>query len=165
LFVKEKSMELKNYIDIGVKETGSQKNLANLLGQKSEAITAAKANRRGLPIDACIKLARLINADPLEVIAASELTTEKKPEKREFWRPFVEHAHAACALLAVTAALTLMPTAPADAAESTSRQQGHDIQMAETRGGYANPEDRSYRARIGAIGVLANQRTGFLRGG
>ncbi|MDR0674614.1 MAG: hypothetical protein LBF93_13395 [Zoogloeaceae bacterium] len=78
-------MNLKNYIEIGEKRLGGRSTLANHLDIHRDALTAAKSNRRGLPNDACIKLAQLTSVEPLEVIAASELVTEKKPEKRDFW--------------------------------------------------------------------------------
>ena len=57
-------------------------------------ITNAKAHRRGLPNYACVVLADLVGAERIEVIAASELVTEKNPEKREVWLPFVLAAEA-----------------------------------------------------------------------
>jgi plasmid maintenance system antidote protein VapI len=81
-------MELRDYIDEGTNIIGSQKGLAEAIGQYPSTLRRVRVNRKGLPIDACIKLAKIIDADPLEVIAASELVTEKKPEKRAFWAPF-----------------------------------------------------------------------------
>jgi hypothetical protein len=85
-------MELKNYIEQGEKKTGSRKHLAEALEQNPNAITGAKAHRQGLPNYACIKLADLIGVDRLAVIAASELVTEKKPERKAVWHPFVQAA-------------------------------------------------------------------------
>jgi hypothetical protein len=78
-------MEIRDYINAGTQKLGSQKALAEQLAQFSETLRSARAGKRGLPNDACIKLAQLLDADPLQVIAASELVTEKKPEKRDFW--------------------------------------------------------------------------------
>ncbi len=92
-------MQLRDYINAGINSTGSQRDLADHLGTSSQQITNAKAQRAGLPNDACVKLATLIHANPLEVIAASELATEKKVEKREFWSHLlgqmssIKHAH------------------------------------------------------------------------
>lgn len=59
------------------------------LGQEREALSGAKASRRGLPAYACIKLAKLIGVEPISVIAASELVTEKKEERRAEWLPLL----------------------------------------------------------------------------
>ena len=42
-----------------------------------------KQHKRGLPDPMCIKLAHLIGADPLHVIAASNLVTEKNSGRRK----------------------------------------------------------------------------------
>ncbi|MDR0737129.1 MAG: hypothetical protein LBF51_09970 [Zoogloeaceae bacterium] len=111
-------MKLRDYIGTGTEKTGSQKALAEHLGLYAEDLRGANRGKRGLPNDACIKLAKIIDADPLEVIAASELATEKKPEKRAFWLPFVEHAKAASILaLAVTASLMTNGTEAKDNAQ------------------------------------------------
>lgn len=89
LVVKEK-MELRYYIEQGEREAGGRKQLAEALEQNPNAITGAKAHRQGLPNYACVKLADLIGADRLAVIAASELVTEKLPGRRAVWHPFVE---------------------------------------------------------------------------
>ncbi|MDR0672617.1 MAG: hypothetical protein LBF93_02935 [Zoogloeaceae bacterium] len=78
-------MKLRDYIEEGTKKTGNQKELAFYLGLPAQNLTNAKAHNRGLPNDACVKLAQLLNIEPIEIIAASELTTEKKPERRDFW--------------------------------------------------------------------------------
>lgn len=78
-------MTLSEYIDAGAKKAGSVAELGRLLGLSREATTAAKSERRQLPIDACIKLADYIEADRIAVISANELATEKKEEKRAFW--------------------------------------------------------------------------------
>jgi plasmid maintenance system antidote protein VapI len=78
-------MEIKNYISIGTEKLGSQKALAEFLGIPATSIRNVNCGRQGLSNVTCVKLAQLIETDPLEVIAASELVTEKKPEKRAFW--------------------------------------------------------------------------------
>lgn len=94
-------MELRNFIEAGEEKVGGRKPLALILEQAPNAITNAKANRQGLPNYACVKLAELLGVERIEVIAASELVTEKNPERREVWLPFVlaaearQHAQAA----------------------------------------------------------------------
>lgn len=105
-------MTLREFIDSASKIAGDQKRLAEKLGVVPQDLTGAKAGRRGLPNDACVKLAQITGADPLEVIAASELATEKKPEKRAFWESY--QARAACMAIALTA-LNVATPSPAEA--------------------------------------------------
>lgn len=88
-------------------KAGGRKQLATILDQNPEALTSAKAHRRGLPAYACISLAKLINVNPLEVIAASELVTEKKEERRAVFLPFVQHLSLAKHLAMATMATGL----------------------------------------------------------
>lgn len=78
-------MELRDYIEAGVKAAGTGRKLAEWLGIAANELTDAKGHRRGLPNHACVKLAKIVGVDPLAIIGASELVTEKKEEKREFW--------------------------------------------------------------------------------
>lgn len=82
-------MELRDYINLGIVEFGTISELAEELGLQRESLSAAKAHRRGLPAYAIVKLARILNIDVQTLIAASELVTERKEEKRAFWLPFV----------------------------------------------------------------------------
>ncbi|MDR2244804.1 MAG: hypothetical protein LBE15_05290 [Burkholderiales bacterium] len=88
-------MKLNDYIQIGINTTGSGAELSRRLDMLYNNFCDAKAEKRGLPSHACVKLAEIINADPLEVIAASEMVTEKKPERQALWRRVLEHRHAA----------------------------------------------------------------------
>ena len=86
-------MELKDYIKIGIDQTGgTTKGLAKVLKLEKQdtVVTDAKAHRRGLPSYACIILADVIEASRIEVIAASALVTEKNPEKRAVWKQIIE---------------------------------------------------------------------------
>jgi hypothetical protein len=78
-------MELKDYIEDGARKAGSLTALGKFLDLDQRNLTSAKAHRRALPIDLCIKLADYIGADRIAVISANELATEKKEEKRAFW--------------------------------------------------------------------------------
>jgi hypothetical protein len=42
----------------------------------------AKNGKRGLPVYACVALAKLLEVPPMEIIAASELVTAKTEERR-----------------------------------------------------------------------------------
>lgn len=87
-------MELKDYIEAGIEKLGNSVSLAKHLGQDPTVIRNAKGHRRGLPNYACVVLADLLGVERIEVIAASELVTEKNPERREVWLPFVRMAEA-----------------------------------------------------------------------
>jgi hypothetical protein len=83
-------MELRDYIEKALQAPMTGRELASHLGIGANELTDAKGGRRGLPNHACVKLAKLIKEEPLEIIAASELATEKRPEKQEFWRRILE---------------------------------------------------------------------------
>lgn len=81
-------MQLRDYIEQGIEKCPNGKTgraLATYLGVGSNELSDAKGHRRGLPNHACVKLAKLTGHEPLNIIGASELVTEKKEEKREFW--------------------------------------------------------------------------------
>lgn len=82
-------MLLRDYIDEGAKKAGSLTALGNMLGMSQPQISGVKAHRRALPIDGAVKLADYIGADLRAVLAANELVTEKKEEKRAFWSTFL----------------------------------------------------------------------------
>lgn len=83
-------MTLRDYILLGIKEAGSSQELAEMLSVTPQALSAAKAGKRGLPVASCFQLAKLTEHDPAIVIAASELATEKKPERIIFLLRFVQ---------------------------------------------------------------------------
>lgn len=83
-------MDLLGYITNGIAKTGGVIALAEKLGVSRTHLADAKAMRRGLPTFACVRLAQLIDKDERCVIAASELVTEKNPERRAVWLPFVQ---------------------------------------------------------------------------
>lgn len=109
-------MELRDYLKIGATKAGSLTALGRELGLMQQAIDAAKAHKRALPLDAVFKLSDYIGADLKAVIAANELVTEKKEEKRNFWAPFVETARAAVAVLTIATVVNLSTATPAQAA-------------------------------------------------
>lgn len=89
-------MEQRDYIDAGIKIKGSAAALARWLDQGEGAMRDARQNKRGLPIYACVSLAKLLDVPPMEIIAASELVTAKTEERRALFLPFlqgVKHAH------------------------------------------------------------------------
>jgi len=76
-------MNLKEYIEMGEQAAGNQVKLAAYLEQNDSNMRKMKQDKRGLPDPMCIKLAHLVGVDPLQVIAASNLVTEKNTERRK----------------------------------------------------------------------------------
>lgn len=101
-------MELKELIEIAERAAGSQKALGLLIGQSPSAIRSSKAGIGGLPTYACIQIAKLIGVPEITVIAASELVTEKKAERRAIFAPFV--GRAASVLIGGIILLNMSPT-------------------------------------------------------
>jgi hypothetical protein len=86
----ENFMDLNAYITKGIEIAGGIVALADHLHIDRTNLANAKAGRRGLPGYACVGLAQLIGEDERHVWAASELVTEKNPERRALWLPFVQ---------------------------------------------------------------------------
>lgn len=82
-------MNLSEIISKGAEVAGSQKALATALGIQPTHLSNAKAGKYGLPSYACVKLGSILGIEPMTVIAASELVTEKNPERRAIFAPFV----------------------------------------------------------------------------
>lgn len=78
-------MDLKSFIERAEKAVGSQRTLGQMIGQSPSALRSAKAGLIGLPSYACVMIAEIIGEDKIVVIAASELVTEKKQERRKIW--------------------------------------------------------------------------------
>ena len=115
-------MELRDYIELGIRLKGSVKQLADHLEIESNNLTGAKAHRRGLPAHACVKLSDLLKVDLKTIIAASELATERKEEKRAFWLPFVtnnpEMGRLAKLVVILGIVTNLMTPHPSEAAQN-----------------------------------------------
>lgn len=78
-------MNLRDYIEMGEMEAGSQVKLAKFLMMNPANIRNAKRGTQGIPDAMCIKLAKLVEVTEIEVIAASNLVTEKNPERRKIF--------------------------------------------------------------------------------
>lgn len=102
-------MEMKNYIEEGAKKAGSNKELAKFLGQSQSILSDVKAGKRGLPVVVCTQLAEFIGIDPIKVIMASELTTEKDEKKRKILESCFRKVASVAAITLVTSILTLTP--------------------------------------------------------
>lgn len=89
-------MEQSDYVKAGSEKMGSLAALARHLNQSEGALRNARKHIQGLPVYACVSLAKLLNVPPMEIIAASELVTAKTEERRALFLPFVQgvkHAH------------------------------------------------------------------------
>lgn len=82
-------MNLRDYIEMGEMEAGSQVKLAEYLMMNPANIRNAKRGTQGIPDAMCIKLAKLVGATEIEVIAASNLVTEKNPERRKIFEGYL----------------------------------------------------------------------------
>ncbi len=115
-------MELRDYIEAGINKKTSVIELARYLGIHPNHVSNAKAHARGLPADACVKLSDLLGIELKAVLAASELATERKEEKRAFWLPFVTNTpdltRIASYALILTIVTNLMTPTPAEAAQN-----------------------------------------------
>ena len=76
---------MKTYIEMGEMKAGKQTELGRILGIKENYLRNAKSGRAGLPDAICIKLADYIEVNRIEVIAASNLVTEKDEERRKIF--------------------------------------------------------------------------------
>ena len=109
-------MELKRFIERAEAAAGSQKALGVMIGINPSNIRNAKAGQQGLPIYACVMIADLIGEDHTTVIAASELVTEKKLERRAFWEKKLEALAASVAVVSIAGVTSIVTPSPAEAA-------------------------------------------------
>lgn len=99
-------MELRTFIERAEKAAGSQKELGLIIGQSPSHIRSAKAGLQGLPTYACVMIADMIGEADISVIAASELTTEKKENRRRIWEKKLGGLAASLLLCSVTTVVT-----------------------------------------------------------
>ena len=114
-------MDMKTYLEMGSAKAGSNRALAKILGQSEVALCEVKVGKRGLNDAICIKLADYIEVNPLYVIAASNLVTEKDEERIKIFKSCFSRA-ASIAAAALIFAGSSMTSSPAHAAlsENTS---------------------------------------------
>ncbi|MDP1788222.1 helix-turn-helix transcriptional regulator [Nitrosomonas sp.] len=108
-------MDMKNYIEEAEKKAGTQRKLAEILGITTRYINMAKNKERCLSVDTCIVLADYIKRDRLEVIAASNLATEKNEKKRKILESCFSTAASVTAAAIVISILTLPLQKPVNA--------------------------------------------------
>lgn len=113
-------MQMKSYIEQGETKAGSQKQLANMLDVSASYIRMVKAGQKGLSIDMCIVLADYIGEDRLEVIAASNLVTEKDERKRKILESCFRKVASVAATAVIASILTLTPQQTVNASNLSS---------------------------------------------
>ena len=112
-------MKIKIFIEIAEKKAGKQIELAKILGITDAHIRMVKSGKRGFSDDVCIQLADFIEADRLEVIAASNLVTEKDENKRKIFEScFSKVANFAVAAL-ILGVISMMTPSPANASQQS----------------------------------------------
>ena len=102
-------MQMKKFIEEAERKAGKQTELARILGISDAYIRMVKTGKRGFADDICIKLADYIEADRLEVIAASNLVTEKDEEKRKLFESCFQKVASVAGVAIVISMLTLVP--------------------------------------------------------
>ena len=113
-------MKMRTYIELGAKKAGSNKALAKILGQSETILSDVKAEKKGLPVAICMKLADYIEIDRLEIIAASNLVTEKDEERRKILKSCFTKAASVTAATLLLGALSIMSPSPANASPASS---------------------------------------------
>jgi hypothetical protein len=120
-------MDMKKYIEEAEKKAGTQKNLAKILGITTRYINMAKNKERCLSVDTCIVLADYIKKDRLEVIAASNLATEKDEEKRKIFESCFRRVASVAAMAFVISILTLPIASTANAENFSENLQKYKL--------------------------------------
>ncbi len=125
-------MEMKNYIEAAEKKAGKQTELAKMLGVSASYIRLIKAGKNGLSADMCIVLADYIGADRLEVIAASNLVTEKDEKKRKIFESCFRKVAGVAAAGIITAIVTLPAARPVNASDFSKNLPTYKLYAIET---------------------------------
>ena len=108
-------MKMNEYLEKAQRKAGSQIKLAKILGISDRYIRLVRDGERSLADDICIKLADYIKEDRLEVIAASNLVTEKDEEKRKIFESCFQKVASLAGITIVTLIVTLSTGSPAHA--------------------------------------------------
>ncbi len=73
------------------KEHFGRKDLAEKLGLTANQVTDISAGRAALPFVAALKLAELLEVEPLPLLCANEVLMEKNAEKKAFLKSFFQN--------------------------------------------------------------------------
>lgn len=120
-------MQILEYIEKAEKKAGKQIDLAKILGISDGYIRMVKAGKRGFSNEISIILADYIEADRLEVIAASSLVNEKDENKRKIFESCFRKVAGVAAAAVLTSIVTLPSTSPANAQEISSDLQKYKL--------------------------------------
>lgn len=115
-------MKMKELIETAEKKAGKQVELARILGVRESYLRQAKLGKSGLPDAICIKLADYLEADRLEVIAASNLVTEKDEERRKVFESCLKQTSKAASFIVAAlfiALISITSPNPANASQAT----------------------------------------------
>ena len=113
-------MNMNEYLDKAQEKAGSQVNLAKILEISARYIRLVREGKRGFPDDICIQIADYIGVDRLEVIAASNLVTEKDEKKRKIFESCFTRAASVTAAITLVGATSIMTPPPANASQAPS---------------------------------------------
>lgn len=103
-------------IEEAAEKAGGKAELAKNLEISRTVISDVLGSRRGLPLDACYKLADMTGANLARIVAENEAITAKK-EKAEFWKKKLMEFEKLAACILVGVILNMSPT-PSQAAQS-----------------------------------------------
>jgi hypothetical protein len=117
-------MELRDFIEAGSKKADGLTALGLILGLSQPRMSDTKAHRKPLPLDAAVKLSDYLGVELKAVLAANELVTEKKEEKRRYWSNFIDVARAATVTLTFGCVISFMSPTPAQAAPVLEKPSG-----------------------------------------
>jgi len=112
-------MKMKTYIEMAEKKAGKQAELAKYLNVRYTTIGLVKSGKRGLPEALCIKLADFIEVNPLAVIAASNLITEKDEERRKIFENCLSKVASLTSITLLIGVISIMTPPTANASQST----------------------------------------------
>jgi hypothetical protein len=122
-------MDMKTYIEIGEKRAGKQIELAKILGVRDSYLRTVKTGKNGLPDAICILLARYIEVDELEVIAASNLMTEKNEERRKIFESCFKKTAEVTIMSIFIAIISTMTPSTANAKQITNSNENICIML------------------------------------
>jgi DNA-binding XRE family transcriptional regulator len=101
-------MEMRQFIEMGEEKAGGQSKLAEIIQTRYTTLVAVKAGKRSLTAATCIKLARYINVEEIEVIAASNLIIEKDEERRKIFESCLKKAGKVAGTTAAALVISVM---------------------------------------------------------
>lgn len=118
---------LTGIINKAAEQLGGKKQLADYLEMPANNLSDVLGNRRGLTPYAQEKLEELMQLPHGSMRPASEIITEKKPERVEFWKKKLAQMEKLAACILVAIVTTAMTPAPSKAAPMLKASPEHCI--------------------------------------